>query len=118
MQTGLQDLRETAVDPHERPLVVLEVEDRRLVVERLGLTKDVELGMRDERLAHRESIDPAAQPRAGHEVPAGRESPDELAVLEEEPALMGADLDDVEHHGFSFLSLFLVLCVCVRWSIE
>jgi hypothetical protein len=104
VQTGLQDLRETAVDPHERALVVLEVENRRFVAERTNLAENVEVGVRNERLAHGEAIDAATQPRARHGVPARAEGPDELPVLEEEPALVGADLDDVEHHGFSFLS--------------
>src|SRR5207249_4444839 len=105
------------LDPHQGPLVVLEIEHDGAVLESTRLDDQVELLVDQPRVAQRDHIDLDLAKRVEEAVPAAAEQALELAVAEVQTGLVAANLEvaETEHGGASF-SVAHAARVCAHQS--
>ncbi len=84
MQARTAHRLDSAVDPNQRPLVVLEVEHQRLAGERAGADDHLEIPVLETHLPHRNLFDREAAERIEDDVAARQEQPREDSPLEQE----------------------------------
>jgi hypothetical protein len=94
---GGEDLGETAVDPHQTALVVLQVEHEGPAVEYARAGDHIELLVRQPRLTERDHIDAHLAERVAEPVAALAQQSAELAVAEVQAGLERADFQGAKH---------------------
>ena len=103
VQARRQDVAEPAVHPHQRPLVVLQVQHHGAVLQRTRLDDHVELLVGQPRAALRDDLHLDLAQRVEEPVPTSAEQALELAVAEVEAHFVAANLDVFKHPSPSFL---------------
>ena len=92
-------MAEPAVDPHQGPLVVLEVEHLGAVDQRARLDDDVELVVGEPRGALRDDVHAHAEERVEEPVTGRFKQLAELPVAEVQTQFILANLDELDDHG-------------------
>ena len=110
-------MAEATFDPHQGPLVVLQVQNHRAVLQRTRLDDHVELLVHEPRLALRDDLDANLVPRVEQPVATTRKQAIELPIAEVQTDFVAADIDVLENwsvHG----SLPFVLAVRTTDNID
>ena len=102
VQARRQHVAEAAVDPDQRPLVVLQVEHDGAVLQRARAHDHVELLVGQPRRALRNDLDLDLAERVEEPVATGAEQALELAVAEVEAHFVAANLDSLQHRSTPF----------------
>jgi hypothetical protein len=98
VQARRHHMAEPAVDPDERPLVVLQVQDHRAQLQRTRLDDHVDLVVDEPRLALRDDLHADLAQRVKEPVPARAQQALERAVTEVQAGFVAADLDGLQHY--------------------
>jgi hypothetical protein len=96
-QARLENPREASVDPDQRPLVVLEVDDDRLVTELSGLHDEVEVLVHQPRIPRRDDLRLVLQKRVEVPVHTRPQHARQLSFAEEQTALVRVNLVTMKH---------------------
>ena len=97
VQTRLENLREPVVNPDQRPLVVMQIDDDRFVAELARLHDDVEILVHQPRIPCRHDLKPQLQERIEVPVHTRPQNSDQRAFAPQESPIVDLDFDSMDH---------------------
>src|SRR5258708_33988892 len=116
VQARSQDSRETAVDPDQGTLVVLEVDHHRLPGQLAGLDDDVELLVHEPRVTRRHDLQSQLEQRIEVPVHTRTQHSHKVAVTEEQTPLVRLDFHSLDHR-YLLCSSLVFIQRCSRWKV-